>query len=105
MKIAEGPPLFRRPRDIPLSREGAETLALQALAFLAGDVERGGRFLSLTGVDPGDLRTLAREPGFLLAVLDHLAANEALLLEFAQGEALAPERVMLARRWLGGGEE
>lgn len=87
------------------SRDGAEALALRALAFLAQDFERMGRFLALTGVAPHDLRRLAGEGGFQLAVLDHLAADEPLLLAFAEEERVKPERIVAARRALGGGEE
>lgn len=105
MKIAKGPPLPRRPRPAPPSREGAEALALRALGFLAEDMERIGRFLGLTGVEPGDLRSLAQDAQFLLAVLDHLAADEALLLGFARLADLEPAEVMTARRALGGGAD
>lgn len=106
MKIAKGPPLVHKlRRATSFSSDEAQAMALRALAFLVEDAERIERFLGLTGVDPGDLRALAREPGFLLAVLDHLAGEEALLLDFAAREDVAPMAVGLARRALGGGEE
>lgn len=83
----------------------AAELSLRALAFLAGDEEQVGRFLALTGLDPGDLRGLLGDRGFQLAVLDHIAGDEALLLAFAAAESLPPEAVGRARRALGGGEE
>lgn len=80
-------------------------LALRALAFLSQDDERVSRFLALTGLDPGEVRGLLGERGFQLAVLDHLAGDETLLLEFAVAESLPPEAIGRARRALGGGEE
>ncbi len=80
----------------------AETLALQALAYLAGDPDRLEPFLALTGLGPANLRAAAREPGFLCGVLDHLCANESLLLEFAGNLSLNPESVMRARHRLAG---
>jgi hypothetical protein len=82
----------------------AETLALQALAWIAGDDERLPRFLGLTGISPGDLRGIARDPAGLGAVLDYLLGWEPLLLEFAAAHDLPPESVALARRKLPGGE-
>ena len=58
-----------------MTRESAELLAVQALTFLAGEPERLGRFLALTGIGPESLRTAAAEPGFLAGVLDHVAGN------------------------------
>lgn len=83
----------------------ASELALAALTFLAQDEERVGRFLALTGIDPGEIRARLGERGFQLAVLDHLAGDEALLVAFAEAEALPPEAVGRARRALGGGED
>jgi hypothetical protein len=87
-----------------MSCEEAETYGLRALAFLAEENERIDRFLRLTGVDAADLPQLAPQRAFLLAVLDHLAGDEALLLAFAQTLNIAPETISLCRRALGGGD-
>src|SRR5262245_58106192 len=52
-------------------RAAAERLAIAALAFIAEEPERLGRFLALTGIGPESIRTAAHEPQFLLGVLDH----------------------------------
>lgn len=85
-----------------MSSRDAETLAVAALEFLAADVERLEPFLSLTGLNPNDLREIAGERGFLGAVLDHLAGNETLLLAFCQEHGHDPLTVMQARQSLGG---
>jgi hypothetical protein len=110
MKIAKGyakgAPFPRKSKDGDRpAREDAGPLALRALAFLAQDLERIERFLGLTGLDPRDVRALAGEPGFQLALLDHLAGDESLLLAFAEQEGIAPEAIGRARRALGGGDE
>jgi hypothetical protein len=92
------------PRERILSRAAAEDISLQAFSFLARDASRIEVFFSLTGIDASDVRSLARETGFQLAVLDHLAANEPLLLIFAEEEGVAPENVNAARHALGGGD-
>jgi len=93
----------------PRAVEGADPkpgeLALRALAFLARDDDRVGRFLALTGLDAGDVRGLLGDRGFHLAVLDHIAGDEALLLDFVAEESLPPEAVGRARRVLGGGDD
>jgi len=68
-------------------------LALRALAFLAGDPERLGRFLALTGIGPQRLRAAADAPDTLAAVLDYLLQDESLLLTFTSGEGLKPYSV------------
>lgn len=78
-------------------REAATELAIAALTFLAGDAERLGRFLALTGIAPASLRAAAREPGFLLGVLDHVAADEDLLVAFAKENSIDPPDVLQAR--------
>ena len=80
----------------------AEVLAIDALAFLASDVERLGRFLAMTGLSPENIREAARSRHFMVAVLDHLAADESLLLAFAANQGLDPARILKARESLAG---
>jgi Protein of unknown function (DUF3572) len=85
MAMADKPPLMS-PEN---RRAAAERLAVAALAFIAEEPERLGRFLALTGIGPESIRAAAHEPRFLLGVLDHLAGEEPLLLAFA-AEKLDP---------------
>lgn len=85
----------------PQHLDEAERLAARALAFLAAEPERLERFLSLAGIDPGGIRAAAGEPGFLAAVMEHLMADEPLLLSFAANEDIRPEQVVKAARALG----
>jgi hypothetical protein len=80
-------------------------LALRALAFLSRDDSRSARFFALTGLDAGHVPALIRDPGFHLAILDHFAGDEALLLDFASAESLSPEAVGRARLSLNGKEQ
>lgn len=77
--------------------ETATTLALEALAFLAEDGPRLGRFLALTGIGPDQLRAAADAPETSLAVLDYLLGDESLLLVFTASKGVAPETVYPAR--------
>jgi hypothetical protein len=91
------------PPKIPLP--DPETLALQALAYIASEDDRLQRFLSLTGIEPGSLRGLAQDPAGLGAVLDYMLGWEPLLLEFAAAAHLPPEGIAAARRKLPGYSE
>jgi len=85
-----------------MTRELAETVAIQGLSFIATEPERLGRFLALTGIGPESLRAAANEPNFLLGVLDHLAGDEALLRAFAEDIGSEPEAIAAARDLLAG---
>lgn len=85
-----------------LTREEAEALALRGFAFLAEEPERLGRFLSLTGLGPDDLRRSLTTPGLQRAVLEHLLADESLLLVFAASVGIQPEKAAEAERLLAG---
>jgi hypothetical protein len=87
------------------SREAAETLAVQALAFIAEEPDRLGAFLATSGIGPEAIRDAAREPGFLAGVLDHMLGDESLLLAFADSAGLDPAGIARARRALPGGRE
>jgi hypothetical protein len=85
-----------------VSLKAAEALAVQALSFIAADPERLGRFLAATGIGPGDIRAAAREPLFLAGVLDHIAADETLLLGFATDAKSKPGDIVRAQNALSG---
>jgi len=84
------------------AQEQAETLALQALGYLAADEDRLLRFLAVTGLSPQELRDRSGDPMFLAGVLDHMLTDDALIVAFAEENALPPEAVMMARRRLPG---
>jgi hypothetical protein len=86
----------------PLTKGAAEGLAVQALTFIAGDGDRLGRFLAITGIGPAEIRVAAREPGFLTGVLEHLAADERLLAAFAVEAGIDPSAIGKAIVALGG---
>ncbi len=85
-------------------REAAESLAIQALNFLATEPARLSRFLALSGLDPASIRAAAAESGFLAGVLAYLGEDEALLKSFAAEAGVTPGEVDRARRLLAGGD-
>ena len=76
-------------------------LAIQALAFMAADPERLELFLATTGIAASEIRTAAREPGFLAGVLEHMLGDESLLVAFADGAGLDPAEIARAHNVLG----
>jgi hypothetical protein len=74
-------------------KEAATALSVAALGFLAAEPERLERFLALTGLGPQSLRAAAREPSFLIGVLEHVAGDETLLLAFADEGEIDPQDV------------
>lgn len=86
-----------------MTRDRAETIALLALGFLAGDPELLGRFLGESGLGPDRLRGAAGDPALLGGVLDFLLADDARVLAFAAEAGLKPEEPLRARAALPGG--
>ena len=85
-----------------MDRSAAETLALKALAFLAGDGETLNRFLALSGLHLEDLRERVEDPLLLAAVLDFMLGDDKLLTAFAASEGMHTTIVRAARRALPG---
>ena len=75
-------------------------LALRALAATLADQRLSKRFLSLSGVDPPDLRQRASDPDLLAALLRFLEAHEPDLLAVAGEIGVKPEALVAARRKL-----
>lgn len=80
----------------------ADQIAIAALSFLASEPERLGRFLSITGLGPHNLRESARQPIFLGQVLAYLCSDEALLVTFADAVGIPPAVVATAHARLSG---
>ena len=85
-----------------LSRKAAETLAIQALAFIAEEPQSLSRFLNASGISVEHVRMASREPGFLAGVLDHMLSDETLLIAFARSAGIEAADVARAARALGG---
>ena len=83
------------------SKEAAELLAIQALGFLAEANERLAGFAAATGVAVHAMREAARQPDFLAGVLEHLLADENLLIAFADSAGIDPLSIARARQALG----
>lgn len=83
----------------------AESIAIQALSFLASDPELLPRFLALTGIEASQVRQAAREPGFLAGVLAFFLAHEPSLLALCADTGLRPQDVAGAASALPSGDD
>jgi Protein of unknown function (DUF3572) len=85
------------------SADAAETLALQALAWLVANEDLLPVFLGATGATDSDLRGRAKNPEFLGSVLDFLMLDDAWIIAFCDTLAVPYEHPMMARVALPGG--
>jgi hypothetical protein len=94
--------------SIVLSRQkpasvSAETIGLKGVGFLASSEDDLLRFMGISGVGLDELRERAGEPEVLIAVIDFLLSEDALLTAFCEAESLTPQMVHLAQHRLSGG--
>ncbi len=86
----------KQPKPAKMDVEAAEWVGIHGLSFLASDMPRLGRFLSLTGIGPAEIAANKDDPNFLASVLEYLLGDEPLLLEFAANNSLPPDHVQTA---------
>ncbi|MEI6799935.1 MAG: DUF3572 domain-containing protein [Pseudomonadota bacterium] len=96
---------MHNPKDnAKFGRQMAETIAAQALAWLAGDPQTLNGFLALSGLSPGELMAQAADARLLGAVLDFILTEDRLVIGFCDSAALAYTVPQMARAALPGGE-
>ncbi len=88
-----------------MQQEIAETIALRALAWLAGNEELLPVFLGATGAGEDDMRERAQDPEFLGSVLEFLMNDDAWVVEFCDAHQLRYDQPMQARQALPGGAQ
>lgn len=91
--------MIKKPQRHP--SEVAEIVAIQALSFVAGEPDRLGLFLSESGIGPETLRTAAKDPQFLVSVLDFILRDDETVQAFAASSQLHPTTIAAARQALG----
>lgn len=88
-----------------LSREAAEMIGLQSVAWLAANDDLLPVFLGATGASEQDFRTGLEDPDFQGAVLDFIMMDDAWTKAFCESQDLAYDMPMRARHALPGGGE
>jgi Protein of unknown function (DUF3572) len=81
-----------------ISADHAEHVAIAVLGWLASEPDMLGRFLSLTGVEPSQMRQAISDPEFLSGMLDFIVQHEPTLLDFCAATESQPQEVMAAWR-------
>ncbi len=87
-------------RRIDSNGEPADALALRALVWTLSEPDRASRLISLTGLDPDDLRARIGEPSVLAASLMFLEQYEPDLIACAADLDVKPEALVSARHAL-----
>lgn len=85
-----------------MPNDGAEILALEALAWLAGEEGLLARFLAGSGMEITDLRARAADPEVMAAVTDFLLSDDALISGFCEASGYSLRELHAARRLLPG---
>ncbi|MDV4143634.1 MULTISPECIES: DUF3572 domain-containing protein [Shimia] len=85
-----------------LSKDAAETLALQALGWLVNNDELMPVFLGATGASVDDLKDQAGDPDFLASVLEFLTMDDAWVVAFCDSVREDYMTPMMARQVLLG---
>jgi hypothetical protein len=88
-----------------LTREHAETIALNGLAFLAAQPDEIERFLRNSGLDAAELRVRAADPDVLRAVLEYILAGDATTTGFCAEQELEPRDLHAANHVLSAPRE
>lgn len=76
--------------------EFAEEIVTKALTYLANEPQIFSRFLSLTGLEPDEIRSQVNFNTFQSAVLEFLLSDEAFLLTFCSNSAIDPMSIKAA---------
>ncbi|SDY41951.1 DUF3572 domain-containing protein [Citreimonas salinaria] len=88
-----------------LTRDRAETIGLQAVAWLAADGELLPVFMGATGASEADFRAGLGDPAFQASVLDFILMEDAWVQAFCAAHDLRPDTPMRVRAVLPGGEQ
>nr|WP_194094330.1 DUF3572 domain-containing protein [Marivivens aquimaris] len=87
-----------------MKREQGETIALQALAWLASNEELMPIFMGSTGVSVDDVKNQAGQPEFLLSVLEFITMDDKWIVECCDALNVPYTTLMEARAALPGGQ-
>ena len=85
-----------------MSPELAETIALQALAWLVGNDDLCPTFLGATGSSVDDLRARATDTAFQASVLEFVTMDDAWVMAFCDTVNIAYDQPLMARYALPG---
>ena len=88
-----------------MTPDAAQTIALQALGWLAGHEDLAPVFLGATGGTAEDMRNRATDPEFQASVLEFVTMDDAWVVAFCDQAGLAYDAPRRARYALPGAEQ
>ena len=88
-----------------MDREQAETMALQALGWMANDPEIMGQFLGWSGASAEDLRDIGASSDLVAAVIDFILLQDDWVIDAARDIGIPPEKFASIKAALPGGAE
>lgn len=83
-----------------LTKNMAETIALQAVAYLLQDDRLLERFVANCGFEPVDFRNRLNEPAFLAAICAYLLEDDASTMDFCRSIDTRPDDLHRAQHML-----
>ena len=87
-----------------MTHDAAETLGIQALAWLAADDDLFAVFLGASGASAAEVKAQAGDPAFLGAVLDFLLMDDAWVIAVSDQLGLPYDALFQIRQNLPGGD-
>lgn len=88
-----------------MTEDRAQTIALQALAWLIAEDDLRDAFMGANNLGAADLRAGAADPAFLAAVLAFITSEDGWVVAFCDQAGLAYEEPLQARYALPGAQE
>lgn len=85
-----------------MTQDRAETLALQALGWIAADEELLPQLAGATGASLGDARDRVQDPAFLAGILEFLTMEDRWIRRFCDDHGLPYDAPLQALRALPG---
>lgn len=86
-----------------MSPEHAQTIGLQALAWILGNDDLRSVFLGATGSDSDSLRAGVDDPAVLLSVLEFICLDDAWVVAFCDAHDLSYDMPLKAQMAFPGG--
>lgn len=88
-----------------MSPEAAETLGLQALAWMIGEDDIRDAFLGASGASQDELRAAVQDPSVLGQILEFICNDDQWVMAFCDSVDAKYTDPMIARQVLPGGQQ
>ena len=87
-----------------MDKNQAMNYSIDVLLWLAKNQQSLELFLNTSGASPDDLRVRAKDPEFLVFVLDFFMTSDELITNLSVDLKTSPEKLNIARSTLTGGD-